>query len=235
MAALDALEHFEEETGLAITNDSVEFAARVVIGYDQERKTVLLHDPSLGPAWEVPEQDFERMWQFSKRKYRLLYPPNYLEVLSAKTSAPPYGARAPDNDAAAHYWYGYALESLDSLEEAEQELRSGLQIPGISKGYEHLLRYELARVLNLRGRDEDAIAEARKAIALMPENPAPWDFVAGWARCCGGKNGKKEAAEAEHKVHSLCAAEAQTRFVRALAVDFDVRGCRGERLGWGVR
>lgn len=218
VAALDSLEDTERKIGLQ--QESLYVTARVIIGYDKERKTVLMHDPSLGPAWEVPEQDFEKMWQYSKREYDVLYPPNYFDLLGAKTSALPY-ARTPDNDAAVHYWYGCALESVDLLERAEEELRSGLQLPYISKGAEHLLRFELAQVLNLRGSHEEAIAEARKAVALIPDNPEPWRLIESVARCCGGKSGKKDAAEAADRVRSLCTKDGEMRFSRALAVEFD--------------
>ncbi len=218
---LDELEKFEKRSGTP-ANDANYLAARVIVGYDQQRKTIFLHDPSLGPVWEVPEEDFDRMWQFSQRRYWVLYPPNYMELLAAKRSAPPppYAPRTSDNNAAAHYWYGCAHESLDALERAEQELRSGLQLPELGRSSAHLLHLELARVLQLRSKKQEAISEARAALDLMPEDPTAWQFVKSWQHS-GGKGKKDEASEAAGKLPSLCAPDAQARFVRSLDVEFN--------------
>jgi len=49
----------------------------VVIGYDDDRKVVILHDPSFGPAWEVGYDDFEMMWALFDHFYVVMYPPDF--------------------------------------------------------------------------------------------------------------------------------------------------------------
>lgn len=46
--------------------ESVTAAARVVIGYDDERRVMIVHDPSFGPAWEIGYEDFENMWRYNE-------------------------------------------------------------------------------------------------------------------------------------------------------------------------
>ena len=221
-APLDDLEKYEKHSGTT-ANISEYSAARLIVGYDQQRKSIFLHDPSLGALWEVPEQEFDSMWRFSKRSYWVLYPPNYQELLAAKSSAlpRPYAPRTPDNDAAVHYWYACALESLNSLDRAEQELRLGLKVPGTEKGTEHLLHLELARVLQLRSKKQETVSELRAAIELNPDDPTAWKMLQAAGQSSGEKNSTAGASEAADKLHSLCNPDAQARFVRSLGVEFD--------------
>lgn len=46
-----------ENEGAPVVNESVVIASRVVIGYDDARRVLILHDPTFGPAWEVGYDD----------------------------------------------------------------------------------------------------------------------------------------------------------------------------------
>src|SRR5438045_3834549 len=64
MFALDTLRRWAQVLGGETLRESMFMACRVVIGYDEPRKVMILHDPSFGPAWELSYADFATMWSF---------------------------------------------------------------------------------------------------------------------------------------------------------------------------
>ncbi len=170
MESLDTLRQIGK-----ISWESLLQSARVVIGYNDERRSVILHDPSFGPAWEVGYEDFEKMWEAVDRSYIVAYPPDYQKILSKRTQKiTPYPPRTPDQQAAAHFVFGYALSSVGRTVEAEEEIKKGLAISDIGKGYQHLLLFELARIYRSKGNTEEAITTAQKSITLFPEHHRPY-------------------------------------------------------------
>ncbi len=205
---------------------------RVVIGYNDDRGVIILHDPSFGPAWEVSYKDFDDMWGAMDRSYTVAYPPDYMKVLSKRTrEAAPYHQRTPDQQAAVHFVFGYALSSVGRAVEAEEEIRKGLAIPDIGKGYQHLLLFELARIYHSKGNTEEAIAMALKAIPLIPEHHRPYQFLAELYRGSAMEERKRKADDADKKAKALCSdREALQTVDKTLGRDFFIYSCRGLNL-----
>ncbi|HSG06537.1 MAG TPA: hypothetical protein VLB09_09075, partial [Nitrospiria bacterium] len=144
-----------------------------------------------------------------------------------------YRTRTPDEKAATHFVYGYALDCMGRLDEGKEHFEKGLSIPGISKGYQFLLLFELA--LNL-GEQKDipgAIEAAEKATALLPEHPFPWDFLSQLYTISPDKGSQKKAKEAGKKAKTLGADEEALKTVAdSLPADFFIEYLAGVR-GWG--
>ena len=236
MVSLKKLAELKDKNSEAIVNESSDVAARLVIGYDDKRQVIIMHDPSFGPAWEVSYADFDKMWGFYGRSLHALVPPDSAKILASKPAPGPYPPRTSDNEAAVHYVYGYADEFIGRTEDAEREFRQGLAIVGISTAYQHLLHFELASALAYQGRGDDAIAEAQKAIDLYPDDPAPWQFLAvQLKRFQAGSNWKKRADVASKRAAALCTEQNERKVAGVLAKDFRIVGCKGQYLGWGLR
>jgi len=204
-------------------NESALVSARVVIGYDDDRKVLTLHDPSFGPAFEVSYDDFDKMWSVFDRTYIAAYPPNYKELLLKRATASQYRARTPDEQAAEHFVFGYALSSVGQSDEAEKHFKKGLAISGIGKAYEHLLLFELANVYWARGNIEDAFVPTQKAISILPEHGRPHLLLAGIYEARGEK---QRASDEEKKGQELCSDHEAMKMVKeTLGRDFFVSGC----------
>jgi tetratricopeptide (TPR) repeat protein len=181
--------------------ESVTATARVMVGYDDTRKVVTLHDASFGPGWEVSYEDFDRMWAAGGRSYGVVYPSNYTEILAKRSAVPAYPSRTPEQRAAEAYVMGYALSAAGRQAEAETRFREGLAIPGISRGMQHLLQLELAgQLLCCRGDFDAGMVAYQSAIALLPENSAPWFILADIYEKSGQT---KKAAEAKQTAEEL--------------------------------
>ena len=224
MRSLDIFRQLEDLTNMSPWETLLE-SKRVVVGYDDDRKVVILHDPSFGPAWEVTYDDFEKMWAPHGRIYGVGYPPDYAEVLAKRSTAPPYPPRTSDQQAAVHFVFGYALSSVGRVVEAEEQIRKGLAIRGIGKGYQHLLLLELALHYGTRGNIEESNRTLQKAIELLPEHDRPWQFLAQNYRHEGWE---QKAADAEGKAEVLCANRKAEKIVwKTLGRDFFIFGCEG--------
>lgn len=215
--------------------ESLLMSERVVIGYDDGRQVVILHDPSFGPAWEVPYGDFEKMMEVSKglgiTGYQVIRPANAAEASARRASASPYRPRTPDERAAEHFVYAYALGSVWREADALEQLREGLAIPGIGKGYQHLLLFELAVHEWIEGHTEDAITTALKAAELVPEHFRPWQFLAKAYRDSSAADSAQKASAAADKARTLCSDSRALNVVgEVLGRDFFVVGCNPLRL-----
>lgn len=214
-------------TGL---DDSVISRPRIVIGYDDERQALTVHDPSLGPGLVVKYTDFEQAWSALGGQYS--YPQPKDPALRPVPASAPARARTPDDDAAVALFEGYGLEVAGDPAAAVEELRRGLAIPQISPGREHLLRLELGVALHASGLTEEAIAELRRANEIFGGYWLAHRQLALVLRAAGG-DAARVAAEAEEKAASdLCAPDAYRQVIATVARDFPVMGCRGEYLGW---
>jgi tetratricopeptide (TPR) repeat protein len=147
-------------------------AARVVIGYDDDEETVLLHDPSFGPALEVSYAEFESMWRPAGAAYVTVLPKDPAAE-PARSSAPGLAA-STDQRAVRHWVRGYALASIGEIDEAAGEYRRGLDLAGISAGCRHVLLVEMALVHREEGRNAAAIESARQAAEAVPEHYVGW-------------------------------------------------------------
>lgn len=155
--------------------EALRVAARVMVGYDDQKGIILLHDPSFGPALEVTYSDFETMWRPAGAWYMTVQP---REPAAAPTqSAVSHAEPSPDQQALRHWVYGYALASIGKIDEAAQEYRRGLEIPDISGGSRHVLLLELALCHRENGDNAAAIEAARQAADVIPEHHVAWTFL----------------------------------------------------------
>lgn len=230
-------------------------ASRVVIGYDDDRKMLILHDPTFGPGWEVSYDEFERMWKYTNNWYLSMFPTDYADILAKRTPAQPYPPRTPDQQAATHYVFAYALSSVGQMALAKEEINKGLSIPGVRESYQHLLELELANIYLSQGKYEEAILSAQRAAKLVPEHFRSWQILATAYKAAPGKGNTEKAAEAEKRAYDLseCSSkepevtrrfevamlkrndylESQKIMAKILAQDFFiVSPCRGSTILW---
>lgn len=183
---------------------------RVLIGYDDARRIVTLHDPAFGPAWEIGYDDFDRMWALTNRAWVVMRPHEPRAIVSERRAEPPYRAQTADELAATDLVFAAALATVGRDREATERLRKGLARPDLSDGYRHLLRLELAAHDVNRGRLRDAVAGAEEAARLVPEHSRPWAIAAEAYRLLGRAQ-DADAAEARARQLAVCSEGAQVR------------------------
>ncbi len=174
MPPLDTFRVWEDSLRLPLRKESLFQAARVLIGYDEEKRVVVLHCPSFGPAWEVSYEDFDKMWSFMDRSFTTYYPKNLEQVRTAQPPAAAYPSRSARQLAATHFVYGYALARMGQASAATTELRAIQALGEVGKGYEHLAWLELGWVAAHRGDMDEAMFDAAKARELLPEHHRSW-------------------------------------------------------------
>lgn len=231
MVSLEAIEQLRQggcDTGL---NDSVYVAARLVVGYDDERQVLTMHDPSFGPNLELGYEEFEAMWRAVETKYWAHHPDPLPPAAAGR--AGPARARTADDEAAVALFRAYGREVIGDYAGAESLLRSALALEGLSAGRRHLLHLELAITLNETGRGLEAVEALRQASAAFPDYALTEQVLARLlATSGGGRAAKQEARKVEGRLKQLCGAEPQRRVADELGRDFHVMGCKGELLGW---
>ena len=155
--------------------EAFRIAARVMVGYDDQKGVILLHDPSFGPSLEVTYSDFERMWRPGGAWYATVQPgePDAVPTQSAVSHPAP----SPEQRALRHWVYGYALASIGKINEAAEEYRRGLEIPDVSGGSRHVLLLELAICHREKGDNAAAIEAARQAADVIPEHHLAWTLL----------------------------------------------------------
>ncbi len=238
MVSLDDLQKIKDQMKTNPVLESTITAGRLVIGYDDGKKVFIVHDPSFGPAFEIRYEDFDRMWAATDGSYVVVSPDGFPERTPARPAGSAYRPRTPDEQAAMHFVYGYALDCIGRLAEGARHFEQGLAIPGVGKGYQFLLQFELA--LN-RGEQSDfagAVKAAEKATEILPEHPAVWGFLSmGYLLLPeGGDRGKARKAEERAKAlsndkraHQVVATTVPADFfVQYLA---PIRGWGGEAMG----
>lgn len=196
-----------------------------IIGYDDQREVLIIHNPTLGPAIEVSYQDFDKMWAPRGRHYFVAHPRDLKRAAARRRAPKPYPSRTPDQIAAKHFTYAYALSSIGRVAEGEDELDQGLAVPGIGKAYQHLLLVEKAMHMAARSDLEGSTATLRRAIDLVPDHHRPWAILAENQRLLGLE---QEAAKSQRKSEKLCkSSRASNKAARALTRDFYILGCGG--------
>lgn len=160
-----------------LIRESIVLAFRVVIGYDDERKVMILHDPSFGPAWEIGYDEFESNWRINDFEYMARPPEGYADFVAKRRVSGAYPARTPDMQAAVHFAFGYGFSEVGRATEAERELEKGLAVAGVGNGYRFVLAFELAFHRRAAGRIEEAIALLRQAMEALPEAPGPYQLL----------------------------------------------------------
>lgn len=146
------------------------WASRVVVGYDDRRAMILLHDPTFGPDWEVSYAGFDLMWEAGNRTYQVLHPPGPPALIPAGSPAGIPNSRPSRLLATELYVFGYALSSVGRNDEAETKLREGLAIPDLDVGFRYLLLNELGVVCAKKGNFDEALDLAVSATRLLPKH-----------------------------------------------------------------
>jgi hypothetical protein len=214
--------------------DATDVAERVVIGYDDTRGVVIVHDPSFGPAVEIPLSDFEPMWAATNRLYLTLEVPDAENVIRHRAGAPPYRDRTVEERAAQLWVQGAMRAALAMAPAAEQDLRAALALPGLGSGYEHLVQLDLGAALIAQQRYGEAIAALRRSVELVPENPRGWELLADAATAAGQEDLARDATKKMKKSRQV---RDMAAFCRRLteAIPADVWVFYfAEHRGWGV-
>lgn len=211
-------------------NDSVFIAGRVIVGYDDERQVVVIHDPIFGPDWEVSYADFQQMWRFAFNKMSVAQ----LDAIGfeRQPAEPAHPARTPDHDAAFALFNGYSLAAVNKLKAAEAELRRGLAIEGTSMRYQHLLRVELGSLLAETRRLDEAIEVLHEAVEIYPDYFRAWGELGNAYRDKRDRKSRRKAETAYETMKTLCTTEVEGKVAHELGKDFFVTGCKGGKLGW---
>src|SRR5256714_10566284 len=128
--------------------ESVFLTPRVAIGYDDDRRVVILHDPSFGPAWEVGYDDFETMWKLFDHSFIAIYPVDSSAAHAHHSGSvgKPYASRSASQRAAESFVFGYALASVGRGADAKARLSAALAGTDVPAGYRHLFLLELGKV-----------------------------------------------------------------------------------------
>ncbi len=228
MIALDTLRRWGEVLRPELMRESVLMACRVVIGYDDARQVVVLHDPSFGPAWEVSYQDFDTMWAFWNRLFMATYPSDFARLLAKPSAGQPYPPRTAEQRAAEAFVYGYALASVGRRNDAEARLTEGLAIPGLPTGYRQSMLLELARLADARHETAAAITKYQQAGVLVPQDPRVWRFLGELMQRDGRAASRQVADSLLRRAAALCAdTTAQEAARRALPHDYSTMdGCQ---------
>ncbi|MFM7319964.1 MAG: hypothetical protein ACKO5K_00385, partial [Armatimonadota bacterium] len=157
-----------------LVRESVYLAFRVVIGYDDERKTFQMHDPSFGPNVSLDARDFETMWAQGGRVHDYIASPRSVP----SQPAPAVRDRSVREKAAQCFVYGYSASATGRMDLAEEWLNRGLASTDSDKAYEHLFLVELASIKHHRRRFDESIELATRANALCADNPIAWYVLA---------------------------------------------------------
>ena len=179
---LDYPDLSERPDSMGLIREDFLWSSKVVVGYDDSHGDVYLHDPTFGPYWKVSYDDFEKMWEVGSRSFQVFHPSDYDAVSANKSISSDNITRSPNHQATECYIFGYALSSTGRNEEAEEQLRHGLEIEGMGEGYRFLLNLELGMV-RFKNKDiEGAITYAKEASKILPQHHASWFLLANLYR-----------------------------------------------------
>jgi hypothetical protein len=221
----DDVPKIEREWGFDPLQEGMQLAlfasSRLVIGYDDQRGVVVLHDPTFGPAFEMRYEDFLLTWEPLGRRYDTVYPPDYAQRLAKKRLGTPYRQASPRERAALHYVYGYALNASGRAAEGAAEFRKGLAVQKIGRGYEHLLWLESGFALGALGDLVHAKEAAEQATASVPGDPVAWRLMAELYALSPGSDAAAKSQQAQDKADKLTADEGtRVGLSRVLPRDF---------------
>lgn len=167
---------------IANINEDFLWSSKVVVGYNDSKDTVYLHDPTFGPYWPISYNNFEKMWEAGGRGFSIFHPRDFEDLLAKKSSIGINASRSTSHQATLYYIFGYVLSSIGRNEEAEIQLRKGLEINDVKEGYSYLLNLELGMVRYKKGDLTEAMTLAKKASKILPEHHASWFLQANLSR-----------------------------------------------------
>ncbi len=195
--------------------DSVLMSVRVMIGYDDGRNVIILHDPSFGPAIELPTPDFQRMWEMMGQTYCVSRPKDKVEKETAKKAPATYPKSTPDQDGSRRFVFAYANAAAGNLKQAEEEYRSLSMDSGMPANIRHLALMEMAHLRFISGQRKEAAALAEEAIKFEADDPRSYDLLAAAYQEGGATDAKKKAQDAKTRLGAIC----QDKNRRARMVD----------------
>lgn len=214
--------------------ESLYTSPRLLIGYDDERRVMIMHDPSFGPALEIGYDDFDTMWRHKGRIYDSATPAGFESILAKRPSATPYPPRTADMQAALHFVTGYALAQIGRTGEAVEAFEKGLALPHIGPGYRYMLVFEAAHIHIAEHRPDAAAAALRLATDAIPQALDAWGMLAKLYRQHALlPDADRLAIETETRFkRTVGDRAAMATFVNAVPRDFYVEGLAQLR-GWG--
>lgn len=232
----DLMSAVEKGCDAGMINDSVFVASRIVIGYDDNRQVLIMHDPIFGPDWEISYSDFQSMWRLSNASYTFFFVRNAAGELVPDPDKGPRQPRTPDHEATIALFNGYSLAATNQLDKAESELRNGLEIAGISARYKHLLKLELGSLLRETNRPEEAVQALLESTSIYSKHFRAWGELGLTFKCCiKGREARKNESTALKNAKRLCSDNRQIDVARDLGRDFYIMGCKGNNLLGAVR
>lgn len=166
--------------------------ARVVIGYDERKKIIIVNDPGMGEEYEISYFNFVKDWQ-SNGNLTLLIIPKHKGHYVKKETAFPYAAiyhselannyylnehdldkaiiefekaiKVAPNYAMAHLGLGFVYVAKEWYDKAVVELKETIRIFPDNA----LAHCGLGTIYNTKGRYTQAISEHVKAIQINPD------------------------------------------------------------------
>lgn len=231
MASIDAfMNAVSQGYPLDAINDSILLSSRLIVGYNDKREMMIIHDPTFGPDWEISYDDFRQMWKFDGNDFMVMQIEDADGKLSRQPAEIAHPPRTADHDAAFALFNGYSLAAINRLDEAEAELRRALDLDGISERYAHMVRLELGSLLGKTGRPDEAIRLLRESIEIFPDHWRAWGELGNVYRDNGDKQSIRKAKKAYDEMNMLCTEESERKVASELGQNFFVIGCKGGYL-----
>jgi hypothetical protein len=184
--------------------DSFLRADRVVIGYDIGRRIVILHDPSFGPALEMPMDQFTAMWEATDREYFISRPKTPGRKLPPAANPAGYPGRSAAQRAAQAYVFAYGEAASGRLPAAKTAYTGLADRPDTPRNLRHLALLELAHLELREGHATAATELAEKAIGLERDDPVAWSILASALERSPASGDARKAREAHARAADLC-------------------------------
>ena len=143
---------------------------RVVIGYDESRKAIILHDPWLGSNLSMNVRTFSQLWNFGE----IINKKNWALVILPEERA--YIFDGFEENALTHHNIATALYNRGRLKEAVDEWEKAVEIAP----EEVTFYYCIAQVYTEQGAYDKALKYGNLAVNLDNNNGFAYD-VLGWA------------------------------------------------------
>jgi tetratricopeptide (TPR) repeat protein len=178
MVALDDMGKVVQTLAADPMREPLYMTAHVIVGFDDSKQLIMMHDATFGPATEMSYADFEKAWKASGSEMTVIRPADRAAVVARRAGAAPYRNRTADERAAEGYITAYTLAATGKLADAEQTLRRTLSGVEASDGYKHLLNLELAMVLESQQRGPEALKAWEETVKYLPDIPIAWQHMA---------------------------------------------------------
>jgi tetratricopeptide (TPR) repeat protein len=233
MVPVTDMERWSAQLGKNPARDQRMMAARVVVGFDEARGVMLMHDPSFGPAWELPRAQFEAAWRAAGAHMTYVQPDDAAAVAARFARAPAYRTRTVDERAAEKYAFSYANAAVGEFATAERLAREGITGIEASDGYRHVLNLELGLMLRAQDKVPEAIRALEDALKWVNDSPVAWQALAQLYRKPGAADSRLADYAAKTGADLVKDAGTMLRLAAALPSDLvlvpflDLRGWCG--------